>query len=933
MFTFIAIMLITVGIISIFIAIYSLYCSIGTWNFKKKVDSNGEDALNDKNRFNLIIWIIKKSKKVQNAKGDRLKKIVSKKAAISICIAITILINSLYSAFVSISIGVVTFNMDAQVATVTSALQTIFGKDDDCKCYALCTGDKADDEYTAYELLFGPTEYDKLTKDMKSALNKEQQESFESIESKKSGKDASDFIREHITEDMVNDYKELVGSNSKFRSDDGLDRSQMSYDELKDDLFNLLCDYKVNGRNPNCDCGTCSKAMLKTKCMGMEHYKEGWSWDAIWDSDDDDSEKANNPGTATGKFAVNLDDGSYYWYHQSLETCDYNAYSDKYGYVGSCRAGGESQGTVKDRGCGIYSTAMALSNLLGEEITPWNVITDVMGCSVNTASDGTMYFIATSANGISYENAVQMDMAKLAYLINKAYGSRGIVAEVVDFSQDTIDSYLYSDDMYAYAITSYKTASGFSWYRGDGHFMVLRPGSEEGKYKCFTSAGNGHTDIVKRMNTELSWSTVKSAEKHGECVMIHRAKSYYSTGSDDNSGTGGGSAGYNKEVYDILKKSNKYKAKAKAMAMVYGMFEEKYGKNQAIGMMANVFHEGNFGVVESAFAMYHYFDFYLPSGSTTVVKSKKDAEYLKNWNADSRHQKRQKVTNSRGQTINYQEASCGAGIFAWSFYLRVYLAENYIKSCSAYSQDELAVVEIEFMEDLLDGKYANKKPYGYDYRSVIKHMKGKSANECASIFCEEFERPWNVSTAKGLRASTAGEIKAMLSNVKTHGVTSNTSGSDVSSDGNSSSGGSKGEQVAEYGKKFVGNHYKWGGTNLTVSNWKNDPGHLAHVNVSEAEKRNCPLAGADCSGFVCAVYAHFGKSLPHSSSDLASVGTKVDNPSTSNMKPGDIVCYHNHVAIYIGGGKIVHASNHAEGIKISDKWNYKTVVSVRRIFK
>ena len=127
-------------------------------------------------------------------------------------------------------------------------------------------------------------------------------------------------------------------------------------------------------------------------------------------------------------------------------------------------------------------------------------------------------------------------------------------------------------------------------------------------------------------------------------------------------------------------------------------------------------------------------------------------------------------------------------------------------------------------------------------------------------------------------------------------------GSGSSSDSNVSTSGS-GQAVADYACQFVGNPYVWGGESLTN--------------------------GADCSGFIKAVYAHYGVSLPHSSYSLRSVGRAV---SASEMQPGDIVCYDGHVAIYIGGGRIVHASNQKDGIKISPNYAYRTVVAIRRIF-
>lgn len=109
-------------------------------------------------------------------------------------------------------------------------------------------------------------------------------------------------------------------------------------------------------------------------------------------------------------------------------------------------------------------------------------------------------------------------------------------------------------------------------------------------------------------------------------------------------------------------------------------------------------------------------------------------------------------------------------------------------------------------------------------------------------------------------------------------------------------------ELVEYAKQFVGNPYVWGGTSLTK--------------------------GADCSGFVLSVYKKFGVKLPHYSVSQSQMGTKI---SASELQPGDLIFYSNskgtinHVAIYIGGSQVVHASSPKTGIKIS-KYNYRTPV-------
>ena len=113
-------------------------------------------------------------------------------------------------------------------------------------------------------------------------------------------------------------------------------------------------------------------------------------------------------------------------------------------------------------------------------------------------------------------------------------------------------------------------------------------------------------------------------------------------------------------------------------------------------------------------------------------------------------------------------------------------------------------------------------------------------------------------------------------------------------------------ELCEYAKQYVGNPYVWGGTSLTK--------------------------GADCSGFVLAVFAEFGVELPHYSVSQSQKGTAID---VSEVLPGDLIFYSNgsqinHVAIYIGNGQVIHASSPKTGIKIS-KYNYRTPVKARRI--
>ena len=164
--------------------------------------------------------------------------------------------------------------------------------------------------------------------------------------------------------------------------------------------------------------------------------------------------------------------------------------------------------------------------------------------------------------------------------------------------------------------------------------------------------------------------------------------------------------------------------------------------------------------------------------------------------------------------------------------------------------------------------------------------------EAARLAKEEADRQ---KAREAARQAQAAQNQTAASQGSSHGI--DPSSVTISGDNE------MGVAVANFAVQFVGNPYKWGGTSLTN--------------------------GADCSGFVMSVYANFGVSLPHSSSADRKQGYAVD--SLANALPGDLICYSGHVALYIGDGNIVHASNSKTGIIIS-RADYKKILAIRRIF-
>ena len=213
--------------------------------------------------------------------------------------------------------------------------------------------------------------------------------------------------------------------------------------------------------------------------------------------------------------------------------------------------------------------------------------------------------------------------------------------------------------------------------------------------------------------------------------------------------------------------------------------------------------------------------------------------------------------------------------------------------------DDWAKVKVDGQTGYVSKDYA-KVTYSF---GKAKSMKQIQAEQEAKKRAEEAARNKPVSTTSSSHTSNTGTTSG-----STTGSTQTTKKASVSV---SSSGSSAtGSRIVSYAQQFVGNPYRYGGNSLT--------------------------SGIDCSGFTQQIMAKFGYSISRTSSSQSGDGRAV---STSNLRAGDLVFYGDggsidHVALYIGGGQVVHASNSAPyprgGIKISNV-NYRTPICARRI--
>ena len=463
-----------------------------------------------------------------------------------------------------------------------------------------------------------------------------------------------------------------------------------------------------------------------------------------------------------------------------------------------------------------------------------------------------------------------------------AIADNGEVKKVVDNVECNTETDTTCDPKGNYIIIENKIKIDTDEHKIQSYYMNLKKGSIKVKEKDKVKKGDVIAQIGKTGDAPVAQLHFEIHDMNDGDTALNPTNLFIPCGG----GGGGGSNGVDTLVGD----SNKIK--------VWNyLLGSNYTKKAAAGIMGNWEVETttfNPSAVEGCFKIYSDKDFVKAVESGRLTK-KQFMKYPGNGC---------ELVPGYANIQSYQIGQYGFGLAQWTSAGRKEKLYDFYKK-SGKKIDDLKMQLDFYIKEANDG-YPDVKNSS---NSTIN--KSSSPEEAADIFRSKYEIGQGESNRRKAARKIYDELKNKNTNPKADSM-DNLKKKENNDDNSTSSISQTRKELVNYAKSFVGHPYKYGGTKL-CENWKSKSG-----------------CGVDCSGFVQGIFKKYGYNLGRTSDDQASDGKEI---KASDLKPGDIVVYYGHVAIYIGNKKIVHASNPKDGVKISDNYDYRAIKAIRRIIK